>query len=78
MTTNDIAGLPIAEQLMLMEKLWAAPRTQANIGVVPAWHEEYGMARKLPPIHPGEILREEFMVPFGLSSTALANILGVE
>lgn len=35
------------------------------------------MAPKLPPIHPGEILREEFMAPFGLSSTALANAIGV-
>lgn len=35
------------------------------------------MATKLPPVHPGEILREEFMVPFGLSSTALANAIGV-
>ncbi|MDE3072777.1 MAG: HigA family addiction module antidote protein [Pseudomonadota bacterium] len=35
------------------------------------------MTRKLPPIHPGEILREEFMLPFGLSSTALANAIGV-
>ena len=26
------------------------------------------MAKKLPPIHPGEILREEFMKPLGLSS----------
>lgn len=25
---------------------------------------------KLPPIHPGEILREEFMVPLGLSMNA--------
>jgi addiction module HigA family antidote len=39
--------------------------------------EETDMSRKLPPIHPGEILREEFMVPFGLSSTALANAIGV-
>lgn len=35
------------------------------------------MTRKLPPIHPGEILREEFMAPFGLSNTALANAIGV-
>ena len=35
------------------------------------------MARKLPPIHPGEILREEFMRPLGLSSSALANAIGV-
>jgi len=35
------------------------------------------MAKKLKPIHPGEQLREEFMVPFGLSSNALARALGV-
>ena len=35
------------------------------------------MATKLPPIHPGEILREEFMRPLGLSSNALAKALGV-
>ena len=31
----------------------------------------------LTPIHPGEILREEFMVPLGLTSNALAKQLGV-
>ena len=36
------------------------------------------MAKKLlPPIHPGEILREEFMKPLGLSANALAQRLGV-
>ena len=30
---------------------------------------------KLPPIHPGEILREEFMKPLGLSQNALARAL---
>lgn len=35
------------------------------------------MARKLKPIHPGEILREEYMVPLGLSSNALARALNV-
>ena len=29
------------------------------------------------PIHPGEILREEYMVPLGLSANALAHALGV-
>jgi len=29
------------------------------------------------PIHPGEILREEYMVPLGLSATALTHALGV-
>lgn len=32
---------------------------------------------KLPPIHPGEILREEFMLPRGLSQNALARALRV-
>jgi antitoxin HigA-1 len=34
-------------------------------------------ANKLPPIHPGEILREEFMKPRGLSQNALARALNV-
>ncbi len=29
------------------------------------------------PIHPGEILHEEYMVPLGLSANALAHALGV-
>jgi addiction module HigA family antidote len=29
------------------------------------------------PIHPGEILREDYMLPLGLSATALARALGV-
>ena len=35
------------------------------------------MAKRLPPVHPGEQLREEFMAPLGLSSNALARALGV-
>lgn len=35
------------------------------------------MSKKLLPIHPGEILREEFMRPLGLSSNALANAIDV-
>ena len=33
--------------------------------------------RKIAPIHPGEILREEFMIPLGLSINALARALHV-
>jgi len=32
---------------------------------------------KLAPVHPGEILREEFMIPLGLSINALARALRV-
>ena len=34
------------------------------------------MAR-LNPVHPGEILKHEFMEPFGLSSNRLAKYIGV-
>jgi addiction module HigA family antidote len=32
---------------------------------------------KLPPLHPGEVLMEEFLVPMGLSQNRLARELGV-
>ncbi len=32
---------------------------------------------RLPPIHPGEILREEFLVPLGMSAHELALALRV-
>jgi len=34
-------------------------------------------SKKLPPIHPGEILREDFMVPLGISMNKLALDLHV-
>jgi addiction module HigA family antidote len=33
--------------------------------------------KKVPPIHPGEILLHDFMEPLGLSQSALAKALGV-
>ena len=35
------------------------------------------MKMKLPPVHPGEILLHDFLEPFGLSQSALAEALGV-
>ena len=35
------------------------------------------MTRKLDPIHPGQILREEFLVPMGISNYRLAKEIGV-
>jgi len=35
------------------------------------------MPKKLKPVHPGEILREEFMLPLGLSMNKLAMDLRV-
>lgn len=34
-------------------------------------------ANRAPPIHPGEVLREEFLVPLGLPAGALAKAMGV-
>jgi addiction module HigA family antidote len=33
---------------------------------------------KLPPMHPGEVLREEFMEPLGLTAYTLGKRLGVQ
>lgn len=35
------------------------------------------MRSGMRPVHPGEILREEFMAPLGLSASALARSLNV-
>jgi len=35
------------------------------------------MGKKLPPIHPGEILREEFLAPMKLTAYAVAKAIGV-
>ena len=34
-------------------------------------------SERLPPLHPGEVLREEFLGPLGLSAYALAKALRV-
>ena len=33
--------------------------------------------RKLPNIHPGEVLLEEFLIPMGVSQNAIARAIGV-
>lgn len=35
------------------------------------------MTQKMPPVHPGEALQEEFLVPHALSQHRLAKDLGV-
>ncbi|EFM55431.1 HigA family addiction module antidote protein [Brucella sp. 6810] len=35
------------------------------------------MTNILPPVHPGEILREEYLIPLGMSAGALAKRLNV-
>lgn len=34
-------------------------------------------AKKLKPMHPGEVLREEFLVPLGMSAGAIAKTCGL-
>lgn len=42
------------------------------------WTEEIEREERVyPPIHPGEILREEFLVPLGMNANQLAKALGV-
>lgn len=40
MTTAGIAKLPVAEKLLLMERLWDSLRVQADSSVVPVWHKD--------------------------------------
>ena len=39
MIIADVAELPVAEKLILMEKLWDALRAHAD-SVIPDWHKE--------------------------------------
>ena len=55
----------------------APPRTSKSSTI--SSEVNIGMASKnrLPPIHPGEILREEFLAPLGMSAHELALALRV-
>jgi addiction module HigA family antidote len=49
-----------------------------NVAVVDYHQEDGTMTKKgMRPIHPGEILREEYLVELGMSANALAAALGV-
>ena len=39
--------------------------------------EEITAMTRLDPIHPGEVLKHDFMEPFALSATSLAKAIGV-
>lgn len=36
------------------------------------------MTKQLPPLHPGEILREEFIIPYGLTAGKVAKACGLK
>ena len=52
MTTINIAELPVAEKLRLMEALWDALSAQAEQAAVPAWHREV-LAQRLQRLDGG-------------------------
>src|SRR5215470_6296057 len=52
-------------------------RGTSSLSTITRRDEETHMPKKLPALHPGEVLREEFLVPLGLSAGALAKACGV-
>lgn len=40
--------------------------------------EPLDIVETLPPLHPGEVLREEFMKPLGLTAYAIAKAVNVQ
>lgn len=40
--------------------------------------ETLDIVATLPPMHPGELLREEFLVPLGLDAASAAGAMGVD
>lgn len=43
------------------------------------WMEEIRREERVsPPVHPGEVLREEWLVPLGMNPNRLAKALGVD
>jgi antitoxin HigA-1 len=41
------------------------------------WEERLNVTKKLPPVRPGEVLREEFLGPMNLTPYSVAKALGV-
>ncbi len=37
-----------------------------------------GESQRLPPIHPGEVLNEDFLLPMGVTQYRLAKAIGVD
>ena len=52
MTTIDIAELPVAEKLRLMEALWDSLRVRAEDAAIPAWHQQV-LAQRLQSLDSG-------------------------
>src|SRR6476469_5252578 len=70
--TRDQDQRPIPDLLCLDKR---RPGGGRNRGL--PLEEDAAMAKKLKPMHPGEILREEFLVPLKMSAGALAKACGL-
>src|SRR5664280_1949688 len=55
----------------------SGPRMVRKPSNLPTIIEATLMTKKLAPMHPGEVLREEFLVPLGMAPGALARACGV-
>src|SRR5262245_44008639 len=64
-TTNSGCALSGRRKARRMSTSWTTTKEDAT------------MAKKLKPMHPGEVLREEFLVPLGMSAGALAKTCGL-
>jgi addiction module HigA family antidote len=56
--------------------VWTAEGS-ADVEIVTTTRKGPKMAKKLRPMHPGEVLREEFLVPLKMSAGALAKACGL-
>jgi hypothetical protein len=58
-----------------MEDAMTIRREDLDAGRIDLSEVVDGDAQPIGPIHPGEILKEEFLEPYGMSVYALANAL---
>jgi addiction module HigA family antidote len=61
----------------MRKKKPAMKSTAALLGAALFMAAARSRRRPLPPMHPGEVLREEFLIPLGMSAGALARACGV-
>ena len=62
---------------MLVPKTWRSSTITSQTGRMWPPNRSLQLVKKLPPVHPGEILREEFLVPLKLTPYAVAAALNV-
>jgi addiction module HigA family antidote len=69
--------LIMVDSAAFLEGLNSPPGNRLETGRMWPPNRRSRMAKKLPPVHPGEILREEFLVPLKLTPYAVAAALNV-